>query len=59
MQNIVRLTPSQILNLAERLTYADLHGKSVRIQTGTDSEGTFIEWDTGAGWVGRMRGEDY
>jgi hypothetical protein len=59
MQNIVRLTPMQILNLAERLTYADANGRSVRIMTGTDKVGPFIKYDIGSGWTAPIYGLEY
>lgn len=51
MDNIVRLYPIIILHLAEVLTRADLEGRSVRICTGTDSEGAWVKWDAGHGWT--------
>ena len=52
MENIVRLEPALTLSLAERLTFADLKGLSVRICTGRDSRGTWIKYDIGnTGWT--------
>jgi hypothetical protein len=47
MQNIVELSPTSILTLAERLTHADAEGRRVRICTGTDAHGTWIKWAIG------------
>jgi hypothetical protein len=58
MENIVRLDATTILLLAERLTYADLHGRSVRICTGTDSTGPWVKWDAGSGWTPPYYGVD-
>lgn len=49
MENIVSLTPSQILELAERLTWADANGRSVRICTGADENGNWIKWSIASG----------
>jgi hypothetical protein len=59
MQNIVSLSPALILVLAERLTYADLHAKSFRVQTGTDKDGrTWLKYDVGGGWTPPLYGDD-
>jgi hypothetical protein len=49
--NIVSLDANTILRLAERLTYADLHGRRVRVMTGRDNIGSYIKWDAGSGWT--------
>lgn len=60
MDNIVRLSPATILHLAENLTAADLHGRSVRVMTGTDGEGrTYLKWDAGSGWTPPYYGLDW
>lgn len=51
MENIVRMDADTILTLAERLTHADMTGRSVRIATGKDSNGTWVKWDAGSGWT--------
>lgn len=47
MMNIVSLDGDTILRLAERLTAADMQGRSVRIMTGSDNIGTYIKWAIG------------
>jgi hypothetical protein len=59
MDNVVRLTPSLILEMAEMLTGADYRGKSVRIVTGTDKNGTWIKYDAGSGWTPPLYGLEY
>lgn len=51
VESIVRMRPMTILLLAEALTRADLHAKSVRIATGSDANGNWVKWDDGSGWT--------
>lgn len=58
MHNITRLHSHQILTLAERLTYADANGLSVRISTGVNYLGHYIMWDIGnTGWTPPLYGD--
>jgi len=59
MENIVRLSPSAVTTLMERLAHADLTGASVRIMTGMDMvQGTYIKYDIGnTGWTPPIYGE--
>jgi hypothetical protein len=59
--NIVRLHPDTVTILMERLSYADLAGKSVRIVTGTNNKGeTFLKFDIGnSGWTPPIYGVEW
>lgn len=59
MENIVRLTPSLILEIAEMLTRADLEGNSVRFLTGRNKNGPWIKYDAGSGWTPPLYGLDW
>jgi hypothetical protein len=50
MDNIMELSPGTILLLAERLSYADMAGKTFRIATGTDNKGNkWLKYKVGEG----------
>lgn len=62
MENIVRLNPLSILRVAERLTWADANGRSVRVCTGRDGKGNaWFKFDAGdgAGWSEPIWGEHF
>lgn len=59
MENIVRLTPAQILTLSVVMSEADMRGKSVRVCTGTDKIGPWFKYDNGCGWTPPLRGLEW
>lgn len=54
--NIVRLTPMQIVELAEAASRADNEGRSMRLWTGADAKGPWFKYDIGGGWTPPLRG---
>ena len=59
MENIVRLTPVQILCLSVAMSEADLNGRTVRVATGKDATGTWFKYDSGYGWTPPLYGEEW
>jgi hypothetical protein len=56
MENIVRLSPQLILELAVVTTECDHKGHSLRVCTGTDATGAWLKYDAGHGWTPPLYG---
>ena len=60
MENIVRLPPRVLARLADATQVALTEGRSLRVCTGTDKNGTWFKFDVGnSGWTEPLYGLDY
>ena len=60
MENIVRLPPRTLARLSVAVNAAMAGGRSLRVCTGTDKNGTWFKFDVGnTGWTEPIYGLDY